>query len=148
MIEPIIVLEGGGLRVSMPIFGKEGNPYPDEQPQIYSFKLDPETPGPGWQPRLTKNQFMKLLSDLKSIKIRGTFTPDGTTYLDNVFLETARKLPDRGPPDGGVEQCECPKGHAGLSCENCAEGFMRAKCDGADQFEKCVPCTAGQKCGC
>lgn len=52
---------------------------------------------------------MSVLTNLTAIKIRGTYTPEGVGFLDNVKLETASRGV-AGRPAHWVEQCECPQG--------------------------------------
>jgi laminin alpha 1/2 len=47
----------------------------------------------------------------------------------------------------GIEQCECPPGYAGLSCEECAFGYVRRQqpkslttSGGQQQLGECVAC--------
>lgn len=42
-------------------------------------------------------------------------------------IETAEEYGD-GPPALHVEQCVCPKGYIGTSCEDCAPGYTRYVC--------------------
>ena len=42
-----------------------------------------------------------------------------------------------------VEECQCPEGYKGLSCENCAPGFTRS---GSGLYlGTCVPCQCNGK---
>ena len=45
------------------------------------------------------------------------------TRIANVELDTASV--DGSEVAAYVEQCRCPKGYTGLSCEKCAPGFQR-----------------------
>lgn len=132
-----IVLEGNGLRISHPIFGARNN-LPTIQSQEYSFRLH-EHPDFGWNPRLNAREFMKILSNLTSIKIRGTYTPNGVGFLDNVKLKTARRGA-AGTQASWVEMCTCPDGYIGQNCESCAPGFTHEPKNGGP-FARCVPCS-------
>lgn len=44
-----------------------------------------------------------------------------------------------GTTTGMVEQCYCPNGYKGLSCEDCAPGFTRLRA-GSGALGSCVPC--------
>lgn len=50
------------------------------QSQEYIFRLH-EDADYGWQPRLSAREFMRILSNLTSIKIRGTYTTDGKNFF-------------------------------------------------------------------
>ncbi|ODN05380.1 Laminin subunit gamma-1 [Orchesella cincta] len=131
-----IVLEGNGLRVSHPIFGSR-NTLPTIQSQEYSFRLH-EHPDFGWNPRLNSRDFMKILANLTSIRIRGTFTPNGVGFLDNVKLKTARRGA-AGSAASWIEMCSCPEGYIGQFCESCAPGYTHEPKNGGP-FARCVPC--------
>lgn len=74
-----IALEGGGLSISQPIFG-QGNPMPTYVNQNYVFKLN-ENSQFGWNPRLTSEEFMNILSNLTAIKIKSTYAPKGRYFI-------------------------------------------------------------------
>ncbi|XP_071807655.1 laminin subunit alpha-2-like isoform X1 [Asterias amurensis] len=129
----------------------------------HNFRLQPS----GRQP--TREEFMMVLQDIKAFLIRATYGPDTVSALiDDVVLETAG--PSRGDISGeqaiGVEQCDCPTGYTGLSCERCDAGYFRlaegeflGRCrpcvcfghsdtcdDRTGQCEDCQHNTTGQQC--
>ncbi|XP_034942261.1 laminin subunit gamma-1 [Chelonus insularis] len=132
-----VILEGSnGEQITQPIFG-QNNRLPTVAPQIYKFKLH-EHPNYGWQPRLSARAFMSILSNLTSIKIRGTYTHQGRGFLDDVVLETAQRGA-AGDVADWVEHCQCPNGYIGQFCESCAPGFHHDP-PGGGPFAHCVPC--------
>lgn len=131
-----VVLEGSGLTISQPIFG-QGNQLPSASNQVYSFRLH-EHPDYGWNPRLSSRDFISVLANLTAIRIRGTYTPRGAGYLDDVKLETARRG-GSGSPANWIERCNCPEGYVGQFCESCAPGFRHEPANGGP-FARCVPC--------
>ena len=54
----------------------QGNPLPRTFSQEYKFVLH-EHPSYQWTPRLTSREFMSMLADLDSIRIRATYTAGG-----------------------------------------------------------------------
>lgn len=40
-----------------------------------------------------------------------------------------------------VEQCVCPRGHQGLSCEECSTGYTRSESNPGLYLGICVPCS-------
>lgn len=131
-----IILEGAGLRVSLPIT-EQRNPKPSHRVQEYKFRLH-EHPDFGWTPRLNAFDFIKILSNLTAIKIKATYTRVGVGYLDNVVMESAYRTPG-SDQSTWVEQCSCPEGYTGLSCEQCAPGYRRDP-PGDSPYSRCVKC--------
>ncbi|XP_023243676.1 laminin subunit gamma-1-like isoform X1 [Centruroides sculpturatus] len=133
-----VIIEGGGLKISSPIVG-QGNPMPEARSsQKYKFRLH-EHPSFGWQPRLRFHDFMRVLSNVTAIKIRGIYTPGTIGYLDNVRLDSARQTPGRLEATW-IETCHCPPSHTGQFCEKCAPGYTRNP-PGGTVFDTCVPCS-------
>ncbi|KAL7984791.1 hypothetical protein Chor_003361 [Crotalus horridus] len=160
-----IVLEGAGLRVSIPLIA-QGNSYPSENILKYSFRLHEATDYP-WRPSLTPFEFQKLLHNLTAIKIRGTYSERtsqktmrvgkqveknnlwlwletlnksnsvGAGYLDDVTIVSAH--PGPGTPATWVENCVCPAGYLGQFCEFCAQGYRR-ETPNLGPYSPCVPC--------
>ncbi|KAK1879358.1 hypothetical protein KUDE01_027481, partial [Dissostichus eleginoides] len=121
-----VVLEGAGLRVAVPLIA-QGNAYPNENMQTYVFR-----------PTISHNDFRKLLHNLTSIKIRGTYSEKSAGYLDDVSLVTARRG-GPGEPAHWVERCTCPQGYQGQHCEQCTLGYRRAQPE-LGAFSSCEPC--------
>ncbi|KFV96685.1 Laminin subunit gamma-1, partial [Fulmarus glacialis] len=130
-----LVLEGAGLRVSVPLIA-QGNPYPSENALIYTFRLHEATDYP-WRPALTAFDFQKLLHNLTSIKIRGTYSERSAGHLDDVTITSAR--PGPGVPVAWVESCSCPAGYEGQFCERCSSGYRR-EMPSLGPYSPCVPC--------
>lgn len=107
------------------------------QDQEFTFRLH-ESPDYGWQPRLPALNFMSLLSNVTAIKIRGTYTPEGVGFLDDVKLSAARRGA-AGQPAQWIEMCTCPEGYVGQFCESCAPGYRHEPTHGGP-FAQCVPC--------
>ena len=77
----------------------------------------------GWQrldggSTVTREDLMRVLSNLESIEIRATYSYNmASTALSNVVMDTAvaRNTGQEQPRD--VEECRCPEGYKGSSCE-------------------------------
>nr|XP_056701417.1 laminin subunit gamma-1 [Euleptes europaea] len=130
-----IVLEGAGLRVSIPLIA-QGNSYPSENTLKYAFRLHEATDYP-WRPSLTAFEFQKLLYNLTAIKIRGTYSERNAAYLDDITITSAR--PGSGNRATWVESCTCPTGYLGQFCEECALGYRR-ETPSLGPYSPCVPC--------
>ncbi|XP_075230002.1 laminin subunit gamma-1 isoform X2 [Lycorma delicatula] len=131
-----VILKGAGITISQTIFG-QANPLPTTTTQSYKFRLH-ENPDYGWQPRLSARDFMSLLANLTALKIRGTYTPQGVGFLDEVRLDSARRGA-AGAPVSWIEMCQCPAGYVGQFCESCAPGSRHDPPSGGP-FAPCVPC--------
>ena len=70
-----VVLEGDGRRVSVPIYA-QGNPVPRTVDQAFTFRLS-EHSEYQWSPQLDAFNFIRLLSNLTAIKIKGAYTDGG-----------------------------------------------------------------------
>lgn len=131
-----VVLEGAGFSVAQAIFG-QNNPVPTVKDNEFTFRLH-EHEDFSWSPRLPARDFMSLLSNLSAIKIRGTYTPEGVGFLDDVRLQAARRGA-AGQPAQWIEMCTCPGGYVGQFCESCAPGYRHEPTHGGP-FAQCVPC--------
>ncbi|GFS51261.1 basement membrane-specific heparan sulfate proteoglycan core protein [Trichonephila inaurata madagascariensis] len=87
----------------------------------------------------TREHLLMTLADLDAILIKATYT-GGTTSasLADVSFTIAVDRPTDGPRALAVEQCRCPIGYTGLSCEDCDAGYTRS---GAGLYlGLCEPC--------
>ncbi|KAM9326705.1 laminin subunit gamma-1 [Gastrophryne carolinensis] len=131
-----LVLEGSGLRVSVPLIA-QGNSYPSETSLQYVFRLHEATDYP-WRPSVSPFEFQKMLQNLTAIKIRGTYSERSAGFLEKVTLVTAQ--PGFGDQAPWVEVCSCPVGYIGQFCESCAPGFRREN-PSLGPYSPCVLCT-------
>ncbi|KAL8600730.1 hypothetical protein ACOMHN_057318 [Nucella lapillus] len=75
---------------------------------------------------VTRRDFMMILYGLQQLLIKATYhTAQDTVYLRDVSLEVASPLVMTNRTLPSVEQCQCPEGYAGLSCESCSPGWRR-----------------------
>ena len=78
-------------------------------------------------------ELQQTLSSLRSLSISLYYNTNVT--LSQVSLDSAVLSSDpTGELVGWVESCECPQGYAGLSCEQCAQGYTRTTSNA------CEPC--------
>lgn len=71
-----------------------------------------------------REHFLLALADVKTILIKATYSTDSIATPLFASIETADSDGD-GPAALHVEQCVCPPGHIGTSCEDCAPGYTR-----------------------
>ncbi|XP_036888878.1 basement membrane-specific heparan sulfate proteoglycan core protein isoform X14 [Sturnira hondurensis] len=80
---------------------------------------------PDGQPA-TREHLLMALADLDEILVRATFSSmPVAASISSVSLEVARPGPSQGPRALEVEECRCPPGYIGLSCQDCASGYTR-----------------------
>ncbi|KAK2521549.1 Hspg2 [Columba guinea] len=139
---------GGRLRYTLTYTpGGQGAPLPDADIQItgnditlvaYQADLPPHTPQafeivfreqywqrPDGQPA-TREHLMMALADLDEILIRATYsTSTAAASIADVTMEVAVPPQPGLPPAPEVEECRCPPGYQGLSCQDCAPGYTR-----------------------
>ncbi|XP_075802672.1 basement membrane-specific heparan sulfate proteoglycan core protein isoform X4 [Microtus pennsylvanicus] len=80
---------------------------------------------PDGQPA-TREHLLMALADLDELLIRATFSSvPRAASISAVSLEVAQPGPSGGPRALEVEECRCPPGYVGLSCQDCAQGYTR-----------------------
>ncbi|ERL92778.1 hypothetical protein D910_10086, partial [Dendroctonus ponderosae] len=86
-----------------------------------------------------REHLLMALADVQAIYIKATyFTNTQEAALISVSLDTATDQNTGRERAFEVEQCHCPPGYTGLSCEDCAFGYTRAG-EGI-YLELCIPC--------
>ncbi|KAM9630106.1 basement membrane-specific heparan sulfate proteoglycan core protein isoform 9-T9 [Morphnus guianensis] len=139
---------GGRLRYTLTYTpGGQGAPLPDADIQItgnditlvaYQPDLPPRTPQafeiifreqywqrPDGQPA-TREHLLMALADLDEILIRATYsTSTAASSIADVAMDMAVPPQPGLPPAPEVEECRCPPGYHGLSCQDCAPGYTR-----------------------
>ncbi|KAM7098229.1 basement membrane-specific heparan sulfate proteoglycan core protein isoform 13-T13 [Molossus nigricans] len=80
---------------------------------------------PDGQPS-TREHLLMALADLDELLVRATFSSVPlAASISEVSLEVAQPGPSQGSPALEVEECRCPPGYVGLSCQDCALGYTR-----------------------
>ncbi|XP_044727463.1 basement membrane-specific heparan sulfate proteoglycan core protein-like isoform X3 [Chrysoperla carnea] len=74
----------------------------------------------------SRADILSVLSNIDAILIRATpFASTVDTYISDVTLDTALSVPSGQHKAVLVEQCRCPEGYGGSSCETCETGYYR-----------------------
>ncbi|XP_029690402.1 basement membrane-specific heparan sulfate proteoglycan core protein isoform X5 [Takifugu rubripes] len=74
----------------------------------------------------TREHLMMVLADLDDILIRASYSTEmRSSSISDVSLEVAVPNYSGLAPALEVEQCRCPPGYQGLSCQDCAPGYTR-----------------------
>lgn len=104
---------------------------------------------------VTRADLMFVLSNIDTILIRASLTSDiSSIQLSAITLDTTVERLGSGYEDdryarvSTVENCHCPVGYTGTSCEQCSPGYTRSKQPTTDRFVyssitdrfKCEPC--------
>ncbi|CAB3984009.1 Hypothetical predicted protein, partial [Paramuricea clavata] len=126
-----------GLKISTSLTG-QGNPVPTRRFQLYQYRLH-EDPSFDWEPQLNAFEFQRLLNHLDEIKIRMTYSDQGTGIIDDISLEYAVKDENSVDFVNWVEECTCPPPYVGLSCGACREGHKHETVNGSS-YDRCVRC--------
>ncbi|XP_028173989.1 basement membrane-specific heparan sulfate proteoglycan core protein isoform X3 [Ostrinia furnacalis] len=85
----------------------------------------------GWQrpdgKEVSREFFLLALADVKAILVKASYTTNSQlASLVGASIDTAEENGD-GAPAYHVEQCVCPTGYIGTSCEDCAPGYTRSE---------------------
>lgn len=89
---------------------------------------------------VNREHLLMTLADVSYIFIKATYTTTtDEAALSHVSLDIAVPKGDHASGRAyEVEMCQCPQGYTGLSCEDCAPGFMRS--DQGLYLGLCEPC--------
>uniref|UniRef100_A0A8C7M8E2 Laminin, alpha 1 n=1 Tax=Oncorhynchus kisutch TaxID=8019 RepID=A0A8C7M8E2_ONCKI len=77
--------------------------------------------------RVDRDELMTALADVAGLRIRGHLnaSAEGELRLSTVSLDMVDINSTNTVQARDVEQCECPMGYSGTSCESCSSGFYR-----------------------
>lgn len=74
---------------------------------------------------MQRESLLLALADVKTILIKATYTANTElASLVSASIDTA-EYGGNGPQALHVEECVCPAGYLGTSCEDCAPGYTR-----------------------
>ncbi|XP_073795137.1 basement membrane-specific heparan sulfate proteoglycan core protein isoform X12 [Danio rerio] len=87
----------------------------------------------------TREHLMMVLADLDDILIRASYhTEMRSSSISGVHMDVAVPEYTSLAQALEVEQCQCPPGYSGLSCQDCASGYTRT--GGGLYLGHCEPC--------
>lgn len=133
-----LVMQGSGITIGTKTEGLLLQPYEEYTAEI---KLLPENFLDFYTKRpVDRDRLMTVLANINRLLIRATYNnaKSAVTRLSSVTLDTATPNVIDLLPAVQVENCECPPGYAGTSCESCIPGYYRV---GGTLFGGiCQPC--------
>ncbi|XP_035665261.1 laminin subunit alpha-2-like [Branchiostoma floridae] len=89
--------------------------------------------------RISRTELMTVLADVTKLLIRATYNTNPVeSSLSSVSMESASTDAVGPTLASDVEQCQCPIGYTGLSCEGCIKGYRRV--NGQLYGGQCEPC--------
>jgi len=137
-----VILEGAGVRLSYT--GDET--ILEGSDNLFSVKFREEYWVNENGEQATRDELMTLLTDVETFLVRAAYLPGPSiSTLSNVYLETAVSLSNRERAFE-VEECVCPEGYQGLSCESCEEGYERIDVFGDFNCRKIEKITSDCEC--
>ncbi|XP_077998598.1 basement membrane-specific heparan sulfate proteoglycan core protein-like isoform X2 [Glandiceps talaboti] len=133
--EPDVILQGNGI--TLYYFGDQSfSPSSDVEynvPFYESFWQRPDG-APAMREFL-----MMALADVELLMLRATLTTNTfESSISDVSMDIAEPRPTGQPQAFTVEECECPTGYRGLSCEDCDIGYTRS--EGGLYLGTCMSC--------
>nr|XP_033789904.1 laminin subunit alpha-1 [Geotrypetes seraphini] len=133
-----VIIQGNGHVLSTRSEGLLLQPYEEHTNEV---KLVPESFIDFSNKRaIDRDKLMIVLANINSLQIRASYNvAQRAVYrLHSVTLDVASPNVIDLLPAVEVENCECPKGYAGISCESCMSGYYRV--DGILFGGICEPC--------
>ncbi|XP_067302205.1 basement membrane-specific heparan sulfate proteoglycan core protein isoform X7 [Pseudorasbora parva] len=120
--KPDVVLSGNGQK----LIYHRGNPTLPDTINHREIKFTEEN----WQHSsgraVTRDDLMMTLANLDSIHIRTIYDNRmASVGLGDISMDTTTKEFSLQGNPRDVEECRCPAGYSGLSCESCSPGFDR-----------------------
>uniref|UniRef100_A0A665URV4 Basement membrane-specific heparan sulfate proteoglycan core protein n=1 Tax=Echeneis naucrates TaxID=173247 RepID=A0A665URV4_ECHNA len=117
--------QGGGMKIVDRRFGRPVYP---SSPSTNHIVLLPENflvSGTG-QP-IGRRDFLSLLANVSRVMVRASYStePSAVYRLHSFLMQVANPSARGGSSASAVENCSCPPGYAGTSCEACLPGFRR-----------------------
>ncbi|XP_015124906.1 laminin subunit alpha-1, partial [Diachasma alloeum] len=157
--EPNVILVGkNGMKIAFgeePYSGQEAEisvPLQEEgwfhmETEIKNIQVRPRRTEYGGRP-VSRGQMLRVLADVKYVMIRAQYhSEQAEGSLLSVVLPIGEKSNDG--VETFVEQCTCPEGYAGLSCEYCAWGYVQVIFNGTDHQDhyECIKCDCNGHAG-
>lgn len=136
---PDVVIHSGN-KITLHHYRRDGSIFTSGS-NTYVVPMVPES----WQHdddgnSVNREHLLMTLADVNAIYIKATYTTVAEeAALSHVSIDTAsRENFSSRTIAYEVEQCSCPRGHEGLSCEDCSPGYFKS--DTGIYLGLCEPC--------
>lgn len=123
-----IILTGGRLQI--------GAQFSSDDASVFQVQLNETF---GWyhiatNQRASSFDIQTVLSFLENIYVTASF--NSSINLSTITLDSVEEATNANDPSmvSWVEECDCPIGYSGLSCQECSEGYTRSPSG------QCEPC--------
>ncbi|XP_071052422.1 basement membrane-specific heparan sulfate proteoglycan core protein isoform X15 [Onthophagus taurus] len=90
----------------------------------------------------SREDILRVLANINAILIRAQPSTDtSTTFISDITLDTAVETVTGQDKAINVEECRCPVGYKGSSCEDCDKGYYRDSSDSSiGPLGSCLKC--------
>ncbi|TSL61242.1 Basement membrane-specific heparan sulfate proteoglycan core protein [Bagarius yarrelli] len=120
--KPDVVLRGNGNRLVY----RRGSPTNPNVKNQREIKFTEENWHHSSGQPVSRTDLLMTLANLESISIRTIYNNRmASVGLSDIIMDTTTAAFSLGGQPRDVEECRCPPGYSGLSCELCSSGFER-----------------------
>ncbi|XP_053339071.1 basement membrane-specific heparan sulfate proteoglycan core protein isoform X5 [Clarias gariepinus] len=133
--KPDVVLRGNGHRL---VYRRGPTTFPDVKNQREIKFTEENWQHSSGQP-VSREDLLMTLANLESISIRTVYNNRmASVGLSDITMDTTSTVFSFQGQPNDVEECRCPPGYSGLSCESCSSGFERVP--GGRYLGTCAGC--------
>ncbi|KZS20079.1 putative Basement membrane-specific heparan sulfate proteoglycan core protein [Daphnia magna] len=136
---PDVILRGNGIT----LYHESRIRLEPNQPVEVTVRFLPEdwTKGSDARDSARREDLMMVLQSIEYFLIRASYVESSVldTTITNIRMDTAIEQNYNQGQAVLVEECRCPRGYIGLSCDSCAPGFVREETSSGRYLGRCLP---------
>ncbi|KAI9555097.1 hypothetical protein GHT06_017612 [Daphnia sinensis] len=136
---PDVILRGNGIT----LYHESRIRLEPNQPVEVTVRFLPEdwTKGSDGRDSARREDLMMVLQSIEYFLIRASYVESSVldTTITNIRMDTAIEQNYNQGQAVLVEECRCPRGYIGLSCDSCAPGFVREETSSGRYLGRCLP---------